>query len=53
MYFCRGNGLGVCSGSSRVGGLVSLLVLMLRHIDIKLPFVVFGIIAAVAGKSTL
>ncbi|CAK8672379.1 unnamed protein product [Clavelina lepadiformis] len=49
----RGNGVGICSGWARIGGMVSLLIIMLGDISQNLPFIVFGFIAALAGVSIL
>nr|XP_026695719.1 organic cation transporter protein-like [Ciona intestinalis] len=45
----RGNGVGICSGFARIGGLTSLLILMLGQINTTLPYLTFGTIALVAG----
>nr|XP_039256547.1 organic cation transporter protein-like isoform X2 [Styela clava] len=45
----RGNGLGCCSGFSRIGGMSAILILMLGSIWKTLPYIVFGVISFLAG----
>ena len=51
LCFHRGNALGICSASSRLGGIASTVVLMISN-DVTFPNCIFGSMAIASGRST-
>ncbi|KAJ8029557.1 Organic cation transporter protein [Holothuria leucospilota] len=49
----RGNGLGLCTLSSQIGGIISPLITLLTSVWLPLPFVIFGGSTLLAGVMSL
>ena len=42
--------MGLCSGSSRLGGIAAVGIMMLASVSSMLPFLMFGLVGLLAGN---